>query len=212
MTSQKNAPQKPASGDSTSSAKMTDVDGKTAKGDLEAGAAHTPQIDPEVAKKIFELRASLRENFGKAVMALMMVPRYRSQMLSDLQHLVLDPMLKDRMAFAYPGKSDQALAPDMSGFAIWANVSEEVDARIREQIANGVFPLRLKPEDWNSGTKNWLLDVVAPDPATVRSVIANFRQVIKDGELHLHPLISRLVDAETLEKMGARRASTTAKS
>ena len=171
----------------------------------DAAQQTAPQVDPELAEKLGQLRTVLRENFGKAVMALMMVPRYRAQMLGDLQHLVLDPMLKDRLAFAYPGKSDQQIAPDMTGFAIWASVSEDVDARIREQIRNGVFPIRLKPEDWNSGDKNWLLDVIAPDTKTVRTVIANFRQVIKEGELHLHPLISRLVDAESLEKMGARR-------
>jgi len=35
-------------------------------------------------------------------------------------------------------------------------------------------------------------------------VIANFKQVVKDGDLRLHPLITRLVDKETLEKMGAK--------
>lgn len=169
-----------------------------------------PQIDPEIAKKISNLRSTLRENFGKAVMAMMMVPRYRTQMLADLQHLVLDPMLKDRIAIAYPGKSDQVVEPDMAGFAIWASVSEEVDVRIREQVANGVFPIRLKNEDWNSGNINWLLDIIAADQATVTTVIANFRQVVKEGELRLHPLISRLVDPETLEKMGARKTPETA--
>lgn len=165
-----------------------------------------PQLDPEVMKKIADMRATLRENFGKAVMAMMMVPRYRAQSLSDLQHLVLDPMLQDRLAIAYPGKTDKKPVTDMAGFAIWASVSEEVDARIREQVANGVFPIRLKADDWNSGNINWLLDVIAQDRATITSVIANFRQVVKDGELRLHPLITRLVDAETLEKMGARRS------
>lgn len=180
--------------------------GENSPSDAGAAPDARQQLDPELAQKIGQLRNALRENFGKAVMAMMMVPRYRSQMLSDLQHLVLDPMLKDRLAFAYPGKqTDQNLAPDMSGFAIWANVSEEVDQRIREQIKNGVFPVRLKPEDWNSGDKNWLLDVIAPDAKTVQTVIANFRQVIKDGELHLHPLISRLVDTDTLKMMGARK-------
>jgi len=151
-----------------------------------------PQLDPEVAKKIEELRATLRENFGKAVMALMMVPRYRTQMLGDLQHIVLDPM-------------DKQVAPDMAGFAIWASVSEEVDAKIREQIANGVFPVRLKNDEWNSGKINWLLDVIASDRKTVGSVLANFRNVAKEGTLRLHPLISRLVDPEVLEKMGAQK-------
>lgn len=168
--------------------------------------ANTP-IDPEIARKISELRAALRESFGKIVMAMMMVPRYRAQMLADLQHIVLDPMLQDRVAIAYRPKTDEAPAPDMAGFALWASVSEEVDARIREQIANGVFPVRLKSEEWNSGDINWLLDVIAPDQATITTVIANFRQVVKGGELRLHPLITRLVDGKTLKKMGARRSA-----
>lgn len=168
--------------------------------------APAADIDPAVASKINDLRSTLRENFGKAVMAMMMIPRYRSQMLSDLQHLVLDPMLQDRLAIAYPNKADAPVAPDMAGFAIWASVSEDVDARIREQIKNGVFPIRLKAEEWNSGNINWLLDVIAQDRATIANVISNFRQVAKEGELRLHPLITRLVDSETLEKMGARKS------
>ena len=39
----------------------------------------------------------------------------------------------------------------------------------------------------------------------VTSVIANFRQLAKEGELRLHPIIARLVDKDTLEKLGARR-------
>lgn len=189
---------------------------KNTNGATEAKAAEADaapqeaQVDPEVMKKIAQLRSTLRENFGKAVMALMMVPRYRAQMLSDLQHLVLDPMLSDRIAIAYPGKTEENANPDMAGFAIWASVSEEVDARIREQVANGVFPVRLKQEDWNSGNINWLLDIIAQDRATVTTVIANFRQVAKEGELKLHPLITRLVDRETLEKMGARKSEAAA--
>jgi hemolysin-activating ACP:hemolysin acyltransferase len=127
-------------------------------------------------------------------------------MLGDLQHLVLDPMLQDRVAIAYKGSRDAPQAAEMGGFAIWASVSEEVDKRIREQISQGVFPVRLKPEDWNSGKINWLLDVIATDRAMIAKVVANFRQVVKEGELRLHPIVTRLVDAETLEKMGARKS------
>ncbi|WP_108260589.1 toxin-activating lysine-acyltransferase [Mangrovicoccus ximenensis] len=171
----------------------------------QGGSGAPDGIDPETLRRISGLRTALRENFGKVTMAMMMLPRYRSQMLGDLQHLVLDPMLQDRIAVAYAG-AEPAPGQDMAGFAIWASVSGEVDAAIREQIANGVFPVRLKPADWTSGKINWLLDVVAPDPATTATVIGNFRKVAKEGELRLHPLITRLVDAETLEKMGARRS------
>jgi len=174
--------------------------------DVPAGAEApaTPQLDPELAAKIAAVRSHVRESFGKVVMALMMLPRYRRQTLGDLQHLVLEPLIRDRIAIAYPGKDSGGLA-DITGFAIWASVSEEVDASIREQIKAGAFPLRLKPDDWNSGSINWLIDVIAPDQKTTARVIGNFNQVVKEGSLRLHPLITRLVDEETLKKMGAEK-------
>lgn len=165
------------------------------------------QIDPEVAKKLAAVRSHVRESFGNVVMSMMALPRYRHQSLADLQQLVLEPLVRDRIAIAYPRDNGGNDAPldDLVGVAIWASVSDEVDAKIREQIAGGVFPVRLKPEEWTSGDNNWLLDVIAPDKATTATVIANFRQVVKQGGLKLHPLVTRLVDAETLEKMGATR-------
>lgn len=168
------------------------------------GAA-TPALDPAIVEKIAQVRSHVRESFGKVVMAMMMLPRYRNQTLADLQHLVLEPLIRDRVAIAYPGKSDSPAASDVAGLAIWASVSEEVDTRIREQIQAGTFPVRLKPEDWTSGDINWLFDVIAPDQRATASVIANFKQVVKDGGLRLHPVITRLVDAETLQKMGAEK-------
>ncbi len=164
-----------------------------------------PQMDPAIIAKIAALRSHVRESFGKAVMAMMMLPRYRNQTLGDLQHLVLEPLIRDRIAIAYPGKVEDSAMADISGMAIWASVSGAVDERIREQISAGVFPVRLKAEDWTSGDINWLLDVIAPDQKTTASVIANFKQVVKEGGLRLHPVITKLVDADTLAKMGAEK-------
>ena len=177
-------------------------------GEATQGAA---QLDPAVAKKIAEVRSQVRENFGKIVMAMMMQPRYRRQTLDDLQHLVLEPLLRDRIAIAYPGDSETSPLSDLAGLAIWASVSEEVDAQIRDQIKAGAFPVRLKPEDWTSGSINWLLDVIAPDQKATARVIANFKQVVKEGALRLHPVITRLVDEETLEKMGASKMNAPAR-
>lgn len=170
----------------------------------ETAAPPQPQLDPEIAAKIAGLRSHVRESFGKVVMSMMMLPRYRHQTIGDLQHLVLEPLIRDRVAIAQRA-GDGLQAQDIAGVAIWASVSDEADARLREQIKAGVWPLRLKAEDWNSGDNNWLLDVIASDQRSTASVIANFRQVVKQGSLKLHPLITRLVDRETLEKMGATR-------
>ncbi|MEQ1712949.1 MAG: toxin-activating lysine-acyltransferase [Hyphomicrobium sp.] len=160
--------------------------------------------------KIAEVRAKLHETFGKVTLALLSTPRYRNLAISDLTQLVLDPMMRDRIAIASSAKDGAPVEGTLSGIAFWASVSEAVDAKIREQIRAGTFPVRLQPEDWNSGTINWLLDVIAPNQRLTTAVIANFRQVLPKtdttgalGDLRIHPIVTRLVDAETLKKMGA---------
>ena len=169
-------------------------------------------LDEEMLRKISAVRARLREGFGVVVMGMMTLPRYRHQSLADLQLLVLEPLVRDRIAIAYPGKDESEAdggsgvpGRDITGMAIWASVSESVDAKIREQIRAGAFPVRLKPEEWTSGEINWLLDVIAPDPRTITAVIANFRQVVGQTELRLHPVVARMLDTETLEKLGVQR-------
>ena len=184
----------------------TEADSKAAADTaVQSRDASPAAIDPELAAKIAAVRTHIRESFGKVVMAMMMLPRYRSQTIADLQHLVLEPLMRDRVAIAYPGGDKAGPLADVAGLAIWASVSEEIDAKIREQVQAGTFPIRLKTEDWNSGNINWLLDVIAPDQRTTANVIANFKQVVKEGSLRLHPIVTRLVDAETLQKMGAEK-------
>ena len=166
-------------------------------------------LSPEMAAKITEVRVRLHETFGKVALAMMTVPRYRNLSLRDLGHLLLDPLMRDRVAIASPAEEgSNPKDGSLSGIAIWANVSEEVDAKIREQIKAGTFPIRLKSEDWTSGNINWLLDVIAPTQRLTTSVIANFRQVIKEGDLRIHPIVTRLVDPAALEKMGAQPIKT----
>lgn len=159
--------------------------------------------DQDLLRRAAKLRSAVRETFGSVAMSMMALPRYRHLAIGDLQHLVLEPLVQDRIALARKASEDGPLA-DIAGMAIWASVSEDVDAKIREQIKAGVFPVRLRAEDWKSGEINWLFDVIAPDRAAAAAVIANFKQVANEGELRLHPLVPRLLDQETLEKMGAR--------
>lgn len=187
-------------GEVTSNMKASEGDTATEPGN---------KLTPEMIQKIAELRGHVQETFGKVVLALMALPRYRNLGIGDLQHLVLEPLLRDRIAIAYAGEQEKG--QEMAGFAIWASVSEEANARLIEQVRAGVFPMRLKPEDWNSGEINWLLDVVAPNQRVATSVIANFNKVVKRGGLRLHPLISRLVDPQALERMGAVKLNEPAK-
>lgn len=170
----------------------------------DAESAQNPQqIDPAILEQIGAIRTRIHELFGKVALAMMALPRYRHQTLLDLNHILLEPLMRDRVALAAAKKEGETNADNLTGIAIWANVSVEVDAKIREQIKAGVFPVRLKSDEWTSGDINWLLDVVAPNQKLAASVIANFKQIVKQGDVRIHPLITRLVDPEILKKMGA---------
>jgi cytolysin-activating lysine-acyltransferase len=162
-----------------------------------------PQLDPALLEKIAQVRTKVHETFGKVVLALTAAPRYRHLSIGDLSHIILDPLIRDRVAIAQAANPSPMEEGGLAGIAIWASVSEEVDVKIREQIKAGVFPVRLKPEDWTSGKINWLLDVIAPSTRLATSVLANFKQVIKEGDMRIHPLVAKLVDPEALKKMGA---------
>ena len=173
--------------------------------DRDAAVPNNPKLSAELSTRISELRAQVQESFGKVVMTLMMIPRYRHQTLADLHHLVMDPMIRDRVAIAYPPQAEGAPPSQMAGLAIWASVSPDVDVRIRSQIREQVFPIRLNPEDWTSGEINWLLDVIAPDRAAATKVIANLKQIIKGGDLRLHPIIETLAEPDMMARVRARR-------
>lgn len=181
------------------------------KGNGAEGNGASPPADKKAAERqIADIRARLHAAAGQIVLAMSAVPRYRHQSLADLQSLVIDPLMRDRIAIASvaPAKGDiegdepQAGA-QMAGVAIWASVSDEVDAKIREQIKAGVFPIRLKPEDWASGDKAWLLDVIAPSQKLASAVLANFSQVVKQGDVRIHPIVGRMVDPELLKRLVA---------
>ena len=165
---------------------------------IEAGNEQR-SIDPQLMAQIAAFRAKLQANVGEVILAMMNLPRYRNQTLSDIMHLVLEPMMADRIAIAKA--SGEGKAEETAGIAIWASVSDEVDTKIREQVKAGVFPVRLKSDDWASGDNAWLLDVIAPTQKVATAVLANFSQVVKDKPVRIHPIVTRLVDPAVLGKM-----------
>lgn len=165
-----------------------------------------PVPDPQMNQRVAEARTRIHAAVGQIVVTLAAVPRYRHQTLGDLQSLILDPLMRDRVAIASAKPVDGAahVEAQFAGIALWATVSEEVDAKIRDQVRSGVFPVKLKSADWVSGDRVWLLDVIAPSQKMASAVLANFNQVVKKpGEVRIHPVVARMVDPELLKKMGA---------
>lgn len=162
------------------------------------------------------VRRRLHTAIGWVVAALTKAERYKHLTLVELQSVVFAPLAKGRIAFAQSPASEGPGDSPPLGFAFWATVSDDVDLKIKEQIRAGAFPIRLKPEEWNSGEQAWLLDIVAPSLAVADEVLANFPLYAKSGALRVHPAVMRMVSIEKLQKRGLhvrvddQRASETA--
>jgi cytolysin-activating lysine-acyltransferase len=86
---------------------------------------------------------------GHAVWLMMNMPMYRHVFLSDLEWMVLPAILLNQ--FRLFNADNKVVA-----FAAWAYLSEEVEKHLQEPNP------RLKPVDWKSGDRLWLIDVFAP--------------------------------------------------
>ncbi len=191
---------------------QTEPSSASEEGVSQSGADHAAvQNAPEFEDQLKSARSQLRERFGHMAMAMMLMPRYKHLTLADLHSMLLDPLMRDRVAVAFPASTESGSPPigldDTVGMALWASVSEDVDTKIRDQIKAGTFPVRLVGDDWASGEINWLMDIIAPDRKSTANVVANFQQVTKGNVLRLHPIINRLVDEDVLAKMGAQKLS-----
>ena len=156
---------------------------------------HRPDNSPVEARK------KLLQTFGGVVAYLVDVPRYQNHSIADLQFLILEALIRDRVQLVKHASRISDSNPEVAGVAIWASVSEEVDTKIRGQISAGVFPVRLLPDDWTSGNIDWLLDVVTHSQDVANRVITGFSQVTKSDKLNLHPQVIALLDNATLKKL-----------
>lgn len=156
----------------------------------------TPDADllRKLTSKVAKVRSHVQERFGKIALAMMQLPRYRDQTIADLQHILLEPLVRDRITLVPLNGLGSGDLSDMTGVAIWASVSGHVDRTIREQIHTETFPLQLKADDWTSGDIVWVLDVIAPHADAVAEVLAKLQKVAKSDELQLHPLIKGMLN------------------
>lgn len=165
-------------------------------------SASSSEALPEIDGELSWLMERIQLGVGQAVLGMMALPRYKGQSMADISHLVVEPLLRDRLAIALARlDTEECGVPRAIGMAIWATVSDEVDKKIHEQISGWAFPTRLNSEDWGSGEKVWLLDLVASNRNLATAVLASFRQLAGDRPAAMHPIVARSVDSDVFEKM-----------
>ena len=104
--------------------------------------------------------------FGEIVSVLMRSPHYKHYSLTDLEWLVVPPLLNNQFSLAEAHSKEGGLMAPV-GVALWASVSEEVDQKLTEGLNR---PIRLRPDEWRSGEILWMIDAVG-SPQTVNALL-----------------------------------------
>jgi cytolysin-activating lysine-acyltransferase len=127
-----------------------------------------PLSDEEKAKRAAMARQSSAV-VGDLVFLLMRDPRFKNFAIADLEWLVLPAVITGQYAMAHGERGDGVSVPIAA--VLWASVSEEVDARLEENLHR---PFRLTPTEWTGGEICWLAQTIGP-PQMVNGLIEKLR-------------------------------------
>jgi cytolysin-activating lysine-acyltransferase len=96
--------------------------------------------------------------FGEIVWLMSQSAAHKHFAIADLEWMVMPALLLNQYRlFHHQGRP--------IGAALWAFLSEEVEAKL------SLNPVRLRPDEWKSGDRCWLVDLIAPG-ATAESKLA----------------------------------------
>ena len=120
------------------------------------GSAELPPPAPtaEQVQKWATNEAAFAVTFSRVVSVLMRSPHYKHYTLADLEWLVVPPLLAGQCAVMEATINGRQVPVAV---ALWASVSQEVDKRLSENLT---APVKLRPEEWQSGDVLWLIDAV----------------------------------------------------
>ncbi len=96
--------------------------------------------------------------FGEIVWLMSQSPLHKHFALADLEWMVMPPlMLQQYRLFHDNGRP--------VGAALWAFLSEEAEAKL------SLSPVRLRPDEWKSGDRCWLVDLIGPGLMSENNIV-----------------------------------------
>lgn len=147
-------------------------------GPAEGAAAEMQGQTPAEAKK------TVSHALGEITWLMTQSAAHKHLLLSDLEWAVMPAILLEQFRIYYapvptrggPGKAGAEGAKQPAACAIWARVSPEVEARLTQAGPRA----RLTLQDWRSGDKPYLIEVIAPFGGADK-VKAEWEEVIGKG-------------------------------
>ena len=157
-----------------------------------------------------ETRRAFFHSVGQVATVLSINPDYHHLPISSLMSLVVEPLSRGRLFVASP-HADQARAQmpgGLSGILLTARTSRSVDRKIRRQIERDQFPLTLQAADWDSGSINWILDIIAPDAEGAAAILSKYMASLADQPIRLHPKVQGKLGSAIMSQLGLEKIET----
>jgi hemolysin-activating ACP:hemolysin acyltransferase len=121
---------------------------------LDGGAASPADNPDEKRRSDIAIRQSVA--FAQIVSVMSRASTHKYFTFADIEWLVIPPLVTGQFAVAEAKPQGNGPALPVA-LAFWAHVSPAVDKRLSENLD---APLRLRPDEWQSGDILWLVDIV----------------------------------------------------
>lgn len=133
---------------------------------LSNGTVRQPIIDQQHSNEGPLMALKYAATLGQISLILMRTPQHRHTFLSDLEWLVMPAIATNQFMTADHRDNATGIIVPLA-VVLWARVSEDVNARLSGHPEQRV---RLKPEEWASGTIPWLVEA-AGEPRAIGKLI-----------------------------------------
>jgi cytolysin-activating lysine-acyltransferase len=83
-------------------------------------------------------------------------PVHKQFFISDLEWLVMTPVILQQFRMYYQNAAPAEGGQRPIGVVLWARVSAEVETMLERGTT------KMRPQDWKSGDRLWVVEVIAP--------------------------------------------------
>lgn len=118
------------------------------------GAGGAIRISTEKTQAAAKQKPTVSHMLGEVTWLFSQSQTHKHFTIGDLEWMVMPAILLEQFRVFHGEKTPV-------GVAIWAYLSEEAERRMNDAVMAG-RGARLRPDDWKSGDRLWLVDLVAP--------------------------------------------------
>lgn len=131
-------------------------------GSKNANGASKPTSETPVAKP------TVSHMLGEMTWLLGQSPIHKHFSIGDMEWMVMPALMLEQYRIfrgnPNPAKEGEEQQPGNMpmGMALWAMLSEAAEQKLNDMVMGGKGPVKLRPDEWRSGDRLWLIDLVAP--------------------------------------------------